>query len=93
MPSLDDHPADRAANAIVGELWDHLEPRSVPWHSHRRGQIIHVVKGCVTVQTEDGVYVLPPHRAIWLPPETRHMARYPGEIAFRGIFLAPRLSK
>ncbi len=92
MHSFDDHPADHAPRPIVGEAWDRMEPRAIPWHSHQRGQFIHVLTGCVTVQSADGLYVLPPHRAIWLPPETRHCVRYPGEIAFRGLFLDAVLS-
>lgn len=42
----------------------------------------------MTVETADGLFVLPPHRAIWLPPGTRHTVRYPGEVAFRGIYFA-----
>lgn len=93
MPDYDHRPADEAPNPIVGEYWDHVGPQTIPWHSHRRGQVIHVVRGCVTVETREGLFVLPPHRAIWLPPETRHSVRYPGEVAFRGVYLARDLTE
>lgn len=88
-----DHPADRAARPIVGERWDVPEPRSVAWHSHRRGQLIHTERGCVSVLTREAHFVVPPQRAVWLPPETPHAARYPREVAFRGIFVAPEVCR
>ena len=88
---LADHPADRAERPVVGEYWDVPEPRSVDWHSHRRGQLIHTERGCVSVLTRAALYVVPPQRAVWLPPETPHAARYPREVAFRGLFVAPEL--
>ncbi|MEO1191889.1 MAG: helix-turn-helix transcriptional regulator [Pseudomonadota bacterium] len=87
MSRFDNRPADQASNPVVGEYWDEVAPQTIPWHSHRRGQVIHVVKGCATVRAESGIYVLPPHRAIWLPPETPHQVRYPSQIAFRGIYI------
>jgi AraC-like DNA-binding protein len=88
MRRFDEHPADTAPRPMVGEFWNDRGPQVIPWHSHRRGQIIHVARGCVTVETADGLFMLPTHRAIWLPPGTRHTVRYPGEVAFRGIYLA-----
>ena len=91
MYLLADHPADRADAPIVGEHWDVPGPQSVSWHSHRRGQLIYAQRGCVTVMTESAHFVVPPRRAVWVPPETDHAARYPGDVAFRGIFVAPSL--
>lgn len=85
---LADHPADHADAPIVGEYWNEPGPQSVSWHSHRRGQLICTLRGCVTVLTEGAQFVVPPQRAVWLPPETRHAARYPREVAFRGLFVA-----
>ncbi|WP_422365007.1 AraC family transcriptional regulator [Pelagibius sp.] len=93
MYDLADHPADRAAAPIVGEYWDQPGPNSVSWHSHRRGQLIYAQRGCVRVQTDDALFVVPPHRAVWVPPETEHAAHYPREVAFRGLFVIARLCK
>ena len=91
MYELADHPADHAAAPIVGEQWDEPGPQTVSWHSHRRGQLIYALRGCVTVLTEGAQFIVPPQRAVWVPPETRHASRYPREVAFRGLFVAPQL--
>ena len=89
MLDLNAHPADTATAPIVGQSWDVAGPRTVPAHRHRRGQIIYTERGCVTVEVEGAIYVVPPHRAIWVPPATLHTAQYPREVAFRGIFIDP----
>lgn len=91
MEDLNDHPADRAANPVVGISWDDPGQRHIPTHSHRRGQVIYAERGCVTVEAHGASFILPPHRAAWVPPETPHAARYPREVAFRGVFIAPDL--
>ena len=91
MPSVALHDADRTGNPIVGMFWDHPGPQRVETHSHRRGQLIYAERGCVAVEAEDSLFVVPPHRAVWVPPETPHAARYPREVAFRGIFVAAEL--
>ena len=72
MEDLSDHPADRAANPVVGISWDDPGPRHIPTHSHRRGQMIYAERGCVTVEAHGASFILPPHRAAWVPPETPH---------------------
>lgn len=89
MSDLNAHPADRATAPIVGQAWDVTGPRAVPAHRHRRGQIIYTERGSATVEVEDALYVLPPHRAVWVPPGAMHAARYPRDVAFRGVFVDP----
>ncbi len=91
MLDLNHHPADAAKALIVGAAWNAEGPRSIPMHRHRRGQLIYAARGCVTVETADCLFVVPPNRAVWVPPELEHSASYPREVAFRGIFVAPEL--
>lgn len=91
MTDLNEHPADSAANPVVGMVWDDPGPRQVPRHAHRRGQLIYSERGCVTVEVEDALFILPPNRAVWIPPELPHSATYKREVAFRGIFIAPEV--
>ena len=85
------HIADQAGNPIVGMVWDHPGPQRVDTHSHRRGQLIYAERGCVSVEAEDSRFVVPPHRAVWVPPEMPHAVQYPREVAFRGIWIAAEL--
>lgn len=91
MTDLNQHPADSAARGIVGQRWDDDGPQDLPAHRHRRGQLIYTACGVVTVRAESSVFVVPPHRALWMPPGADHAASYPGRVAFRGLFVAPDL--
>lgn len=42
------------------------------WHQHRRTQLIHASEGVIHVHTGQGHWVVPPQRAVWMPPDTPH---------------------
>jgi AraC-like DNA-binding protein/mannose-6-phosphate isomerase-like protein (cupin superfamily) len=41
-------------------------------HHHERAQLIYATAGTVRVSTEDGVWVVPPQRAVWVPAGVTH---------------------
>ncbi|MFN7023606.1 MAG: AraC family transcriptional regulator [Pseudorhizobium sp.] len=53
-------------------LSDRHDSVSVPWHSHRRTQLIHVSQGVLTVRTRDVRFVIPPQRAVWIGAGVAH---------------------
>jgi AraC-like DNA-binding protein len=53
-------------------LSDRHDSVSVPWHSHRRTQLIHVSQGVLTVTTHDLRFVIPPQRAVWIGAGVAH---------------------
>ena len=40
-------------------------------HHHERAQLIYATAGTVRVSTEDGVWVVPPQRSVWVPGARR----------------------
>ncbi|MDO9412895.1 MAG: helix-turn-helix transcriptional regulator [Pseudolabrys sp.] len=63
----DDAPRQVAAMAkswVLGER--------IPLHMHRRGQLLHAVTGIMRVETERSAWIVPPARALWLPPRLPH---------------------
>ena len=46
-------------------------------HRHTRAQLLYAVDGVMEVSTEWGLWVIPPQRAVWIPPEVDH------EVCFR----------
>lgn len=58
-------------------------------HRHRRGQLIYAATGVVAVTTPAGTWVVPPHRAVWVPPETEHWIRTSTAAALRAAFVDP----
>ena len=47
----------------------------------------------MTVRTRDGTWVVPPHRAVWIPAEIPHTITMSGLVAMRTLYLKPRLAK
>src|ERR1700733_4381101 len=84
LPILPD--PDTAHSPVVGLAWDEIRPRQIGPHRHRRGQIISVLKGLITVSTRAGTWVIPPNRAVWIPPNTEHWASYSRAHALRTIY-------
>ena len=47
----------------------------------------------MTVRTQNGTWVVPPHRAVWIPAEIPHTITMSGLVAMRTLYLKPRLSE
>jgi AraC-like DNA-binding protein len=58
-------------------------------HAHDWGQLIYAVSGVVTVSTERGIWVVPPHWAVWAPAGMRHGLRFTGASSLRTLYLRP----
>ncbi len=59
------------------------------WHSHVRGQFYCVVSGLLQVRTAEGSWLLPPHRAGWMPPGVEHTVSLSGPMSGWGVFITP----
>ncbi|MEN5248211.1 AraC family transcriptional regulator [Brucella pseudintermedia] len=58
-----------------------------PPHRHQDAQLIYARSGVVSVTTESGTWVVPPNRAVWVPPMVEHATRSHGPVQFRTIFV------
>jgi AraC-like DNA-binding protein len=56
-------------------------------HAHPWGQLIYCTAGVMTVWTEAGSWVAPPHWAIWAPAGVAHEIRFDGDCALRTLYL------
>jgi AraC-like DNA-binding protein len=58
-------------------------------HSHPAHQLAWTNNSVLEVETAEGVWVLPPTRALWLPAGVPHETRATGPTVLRGIYLDP----
>lgn len=65
---------------------DYADGHVIAWHSHRRAQLVYAATGVITAQTADGTWVVPPHRAVWVPAGVDHRHRCHGPVEMRSIF-------
>src|SRR5208283_1554516 len=47
--------------------------------------------GVMTVYTRQGIWVVPPLRAVWIPAGTPHSVVMSGAVSMRTLYLAPKL--
>ncbi|TDD32787.1 AraC family transcriptional regulator [Actinomadura sp. KC06] len=57
----------------------------VGWHDHRHHQLVYPSHGVLQVSTDAGMWVVPPHRAVWLPAGVRHSHQAHGPTQLRTV--------
>jgi len=60
-----------------------------PLHKHDRSQLCYALTGVMSVVTEASTFVLPAHRAIWLPAGTMHQVACRGPVTFNILYVDP----
>lgn len=63
----------------------HIEP-----HSHDWAQVLYAVAGVMWVEVGHQALVVPPQRAVWLPPGTVHSIRMMSAVEMRNLYLRKR---
>jgi AraC-like DNA-binding protein len=59
-------------------------------HFHPEDQLVFASEGVMTVRTAQGIWVVPPLRAVWIPAETPHSVAMSGAVSMRTLYFAPR---
>jgi AraC-like DNA-binding protein len=77
---------------LLGRAEDHEGGDRIPPHRHDSAQLIHAATGVMTVDTRDGLWVVPPQRAVWVPAFTTHGIRMIGRVEIRTIYLRPEVA-
>lgn len=70
-------PADELDQALITKR-SMAQPQAseTPWHAHQKGQLILALSGSVTSYVEQGMWLVPPLSAVWIP----------GNVAHRNVF-------
>lgn len=58
----------RRATLVKGE--------SIPLHTHNWTQLLYASSGLMSANTSDGTWIVPPHRAVWIPPGILHDVKF-----------------
>lgn len=82
---------------LIVRVWptQHLSGTRISFRYDEWGQLVYAAEGSITVETPDGAWVVPPHRAVWVPPATPHEVVVHGRTTLRSLYLRenPKLSK
>ncbi len=84
-------PADyqHVPRAVVAMPKDFSPGFEIAPHTHKRSQLIYATAGTMRVSTDDGVWIVPPQRALWMPGGVRHGIVMLGEVTMRTLYLWP----
>jgi len=59
---------------------------------HRKAELFFTLRGVLTSEVDTGLWLTPPHCALWIPPNTFHSLKSSGEIEGYWVFVAPGLA-
>ncbi len=62
-------------------------------HVHPWSQLIYAARGVMTVSGDRGAWVVPSHRAIWMPADIGHTIETTGTTTLRTLYVRPDLTK
>jgi AraC-like DNA-binding protein/quercetin dioxygenase-like cupin family protein len=85
-------PAPTAQVPVVAVVLDLPGLAYMPPHTHDHGRLIHSVDGTINVVCAGQSWLLPPHRALWLPPGTLHDMSTRSAARMRSLDFVPRLA-
>lgn len=60
---------------------------SIESHQHHHAQLLYACAGIMTVTTEGGIWVVPPHRAVWIPPTKDHAVHANTALSLRNLYI------
>ena len=84
---------DLATNTLVSGVATDWEPGSfVGPHHHGISQLIYAATGVITVETAQGIWVVPPTRAVWVPAYTGHSIKISGNVQLRTLQFGPDIA-
>src|SRR6266851_5304513 len=86
-------PSGRLLAEMASVSADLAHGHVIPEHSHPEDQLLFASSGVMTLRTKQGVWVVPPLRAVWIPADTPHSVAMSGPVSMRTLYFLPRLCK
>ena len=85
-PILTEYDPKRGA-AVATLAHEYPRESTVPEHAHGSDQLIYGISGLMEVSSDQSVWLIPPHFALWIPAKTRHRIQMPGPVSMRTLYL------
>lgn len=67
--------------------FDYVDGHHVQPHHHPQAQLLYAASGMMRLVTRQGAWVIPPTRAVWIPPGVFHEIHMSGEVHMRTLFI------
>ena len=76
---------------IASVSYDFEDRHTISEHFHPEDQLVFASKGVMTIRTRQGIWVVPPMRAVWIPAMTPHSVTMSGQVSMRTLYFLPKL--
>jgi AraC-like DNA-binding protein/mannose-6-phosphate isomerase-like protein (cupin superfamily) len=91
--SSDHRDYQRVPRVVTAMARDEAHGVSVAPHHHERAQLLYATEGLMRVRTDAGVWILPPRRALWIPPGVVHHWTSLSKVNMRTIYVEANAAK
>jgi AraC-like DNA-binding protein len=89
-PDDKDFDPENVARAIVAVGFDMFtQGMEHPVHHHRKAQLILTMRGLVRCEADQGVWIVPPRCAVWIPGDLPHSMTVAGNVEAYFLFVEP----
>jgi AraC-like DNA-binding protein/quercetin dioxygenase-like cupin family protein len=78
---------------ITTLMHDYPAGHVIALHFHEADQLVYASRGVMTVRTQDGIWVVPTDRAVWIPARVPHTITMSGDVAMRTLYLRKWLAQ
>lgn len=78
--------------SVAALAYDYPSGFQVLEHAHGSDQLIYAISGLMEVSSDQSMWLIPPHFALWIPARTRHRIRMPGPVSMRTLYLRTGLT-
>jgi len=78
-----------SARPVVAYARDYPDGQHLARHHHDHHQLVYTAAGLMRLTIADGVWVVPPQRAVWIPAGTVHEVICVGHVAMRTVYVLP----
>ncbi|WP_040351921.1 AraC family transcriptional regulator [Blastopirellula marina] len=79
----------RPVMAVGGSIVTDPGGMELETHHHRKGELIYMTRGVLKCEVQQGLWIVPPQCAVWIPGGTRHSVNGVGAIDVYILFVEP----
>jgi AraC-like DNA-binding protein/quercetin dioxygenase-like cupin family protein len=87
------NPQGRPAVQLTTLSYTFADGHIVQEHFHKEDQLLFASKGVMTIRTGNGIWVVPPLRAVWIPGNEIHSIVMAGSVLMRTLYFAPKFAE
>jgi AraC-like DNA-binding protein/quercetin dioxygenase-like cupin family protein len=67
--------------------YEYPSGHQVPEHAHGSNQLIYAVRGLMEVSSDQSMWLIPPHFALWIPARTYHRIHMSGPVSMHTLYV------